>query len=405
MVSYRITCPSCASPLKSAKRLSSGKKIRCLACGARFRVPEPEDNRAAPGTFASAYQGGPGRLQELQDAISGGGDWQGTSVAVESPPEAEEAPGTSLRPLVLVSCGTVGLLLVAALAVALVTSTSSTFVAIGNVSAPKGPEQRSPRGNEKPSARQEPRELIDLADTRSAGDKQLSQDILDQWTAYVEWLIDVPFTQEQRRHFQALFTSDWAKLSPAAKASFLDKTTKGLPSQLAHLNNYQRDMRRAERLPPLLNSLLGSKAAFARWLLEVYQTAHRSGGERNPVLVPGSPPLTQSMVNQYGDFIEWVLDLKLSGGLTRPQRQVLGELVVDEWMQMNDDAREHFVEILNHWRAIALLAESERLKQHEKINREFVADLRDSPDDKYNQWLLEIHDKEQELVNQRKAEK
>jgi hypothetical protein len=227
---------------------------------------------------------------------------------------------------------------------------------------------------------------------------RLAQDLLDQWTAYTEWLLDLPFTEVQRHQFQQLFTSDWNKLSLAAKDSFCKQAAQELPGRLSDLSNYESDMLRAQRLPRFLVSLQNTEAAFATWLLELYRSAYRPGGTHNQVLVAGNPQLTHNMVVQYGDFIEWALGLRFSGGLTDEQRDVLAEAVVTAWPSMDRSAQEGFVEVLNNWHVITQSTPAERARAYEKLHQEFLSQLRSTGDAEPSQWLLAIYENEQHLA-------
>jgi hypothetical protein len=126
----------------------------------------------------------------------------------------------------------------------------------------------------------------------------------------------------------------------------------------------------------------------------VHESAHRPGGERNPVLVPGQTPLTQDMVSQFGDFLEWALDLRASGGLTVAQRQALRELLMNSWKKRDDSWKADFGGHLQKWHDLVRLSDGERAQVQEKLQPALVAQLRSTPNP-LNRWLLGIADKEQ----------
>jgi hypothetical protein len=365
MLAFKIACPNCGAKLRSSQRLPAGKRIKCLQCGVRF----------------------PTRL----------GDRSGLGTTVRSARKLEETEGRAFSRFSIITGGLVGLLLVGVLILILVTS--------ANPNAPVARDSgHSSSKLDQPSS--SPASKVPVESTRredtgltagANGKRNLGREVLDQWTAYAEWLLDVSFTKQQREQFQEMFRTDWQKLEPSARAAFLSENGSGLPSQLPRLSNYQRDLKRNQRLTPFLASLQSSDSASASWLLGVYKAAHRRDGERNPVLVLGEPALTLSMVNQYGDFLEWVLDLKHRGGLTKLERNSLRDIMVDEWKTMEITDKDGFLSLLDRWRIIALLNDAERTKHHERIHSEFLSQLRNRADDEPSQWLLAIHDEEQEL--------
>jgi len=260
------------------------------------------------------------------------------------------------------------------------------------------------------SSGQEDRMLLELFDSAHqpggernpilvAGAPPLTHDSVTRWTMFVEWILDVRLTEQQRQEFRRLFINDWKDLDHAAKDDSFKSNTQGLPSQLPLLNNYYRDMLRAQRQPRFLALLhKTSSHQLSQWLQEVHESAHKPGGERNQILVPGNLPLTQDMVSQYGAFIEWVLDLKVSGGLTALQLGDLREVLVNDWKTMDKSGKDSFLRLLKKWSAIIQLSDTERARNHEEMRAKFLAQLRSASDHEPSRWLLAIHNNEQELV-------
>jgi hypothetical protein len=238
-----------------------------------------------------------------------------------------------------------------------------------------------------------------------AGTPALTQDMVDTWRRFVEWVLDVRLTEQQRQEYQHLFINDWKKSHQAAKDYLLKTATAGLLGQLPLLNDHTRNLLRAEVRPKVLADLRnGSGAELSRWLLAIYESAHRPGGERNPVLVPGNPALTQHMVSRFGDFVEWVLDLRVTGGLTARQRQVLRDVIVHYWKKGDDSWRAGFLQHLKTWSVIAQLSDAQRTKLYEKLHPAFVARLRNARDHQLSQWLLAIYHQEQNQPERRAGE-
>jgi hypothetical protein len=214
---------------------------------------------------------------------------------------------------------------------------------------------------------------------------------LESWTNYTEWLLDVRLTKSQRQRYQQILASNWNSLDAAAQKDFLRQMSEGPPSRLSRLNRYERNALRARQQPEFVTRLRQSAAdESARWLLAVYEKAHRPGGSRNVVLVASTPVLTQGMADRFGDFAEWILDLS-ENGLTAGERAELQEMLVKHWENMDRDARSGFLKQLHHWRGIAALDEARRDELREQLQPAFVAQLRRS-NDEASQWLLSHHD-------------
>jgi predicted Zn finger-like uncharacterized protein len=224
-----------------------------------------------------------------------------------------------------------------------------------------------------------------------AGTPPLTQDTVNRWRIFVEWILDVNLTDPQRQEFQRLFVNDWKKLDRTAKNSSLMSSAEGLPSQFGALTNYDSHLLRAQVRSQYLAGLRNSGHELSRWLLAVHESAHKS------VLVPGNPPLTQRMVSEYGDFIEWVLALKLSDGLTELQREDLKKVVMGEW-QADKSGKESFLRLLKRWNAIAQSSDVARTHYLNELQPKFLDQLRSESDHEPSRWLLKVYEQEQELV-------
>jgi hypothetical protein len=104
------------------------------------------------------------------------------------------------------------------------------------------------------------------------------------------------------------------------------------------------------------------------------------------------------MVSRYGDFIEWILDLKVSGGLTGPERERLRKGVIEKWKKTDSAAKERFLRELKKWCAIAQLDEVRRAGCQCSSRGKFLGQLRRSDVQDPDRWLLARYDKEQELL-------
>jgi hypothetical protein len=232
-----------------------------------------------------------------------------------------------------------------------------------------------------------------------SGTPPLAQEMVDQSRRMIEWVLDIQLTEQQHREYQQRFVSEWKKLDQAARDRSFTTGGTELPAQLPLLSRYQRNLLRAGLQPKFLTRLRQpSGTELSPWLLALYETTHRPGGDRNPILVPGTPALTQRMASQYGDFVEWALDLRHSGGMTVSQRQKLQAMVVSDWNDMEGTEREEFIQFLENWTATAQLPPAERTRRQEQFLPDFLAQLRSASDHEPSQWLLKLYSSEQESV-------
>jgi hypothetical protein len=229
--------------------------------------------------------------------------------------------------------------------------------------------------------------------TLVAGDPPLLTHHMDQRLLFVEWLLDLSLTDHQGQEYQRLFIKEWNNADRSKKAAIVKQIEDWAPA-LAKLNLPSRNLNRAAFQPRFLAVWRKDGADVDdRWLLSLYETTYRPGGERNPVLVAGQPPLTQSQVDRYADYLEYVLDLSLSG-LNKPKREILRDYVVKDWKKMDRAARQEFLDTLKKWEDIAQRP-AERNEWGSAMRPKMLAQLRLARDDERSLWLLGLHDKEQ----------
>jgi hypothetical protein len=230
------------------------------------------------------------------------------------------------------------------------------------------------------------------------GEPPLTRALLDQRFVFVEWLLDLRLTEEQRAEYQRLFIKVWKERDQARNkdlARGIEIWTEGAASW----TSFHRNLGRALYLPRAL--MIGGSAdanEADRWLVALYETAYKPGGPRNPILVEGEPALTQALVDRYGDYLECVFQLSLTGGLTPAQRQVLQEHLIKEWKRKGPAGREELLATLKKWAQVAPLGVKEWNSWRETVQPGLLAQLRAARDDAFSQWQLELYNKEQMLL-------
>jgi hypothetical protein len=403
MLISKLTCPVCNARLKSARTVRPEKTIRCPRCSTHFSAALALGIDPAPKPSASPAALLPAGVQPHQQ------DSYGSGCRVRAS-ESEPVRTNQRNPIRCAALLAAAVVVVVGAGLALTLASSRTWqpkpapaqpvaqvepLAPHVERIPTANPQASPRTSEsvRPKAKSECTPIL------LAGTPPLAQNLVDHGRNIIEWALDVRLTEQQRREYEQLFINDWQKLSQAAKDKSIADSRPEVARRLLQLQGYQRDSVRGELQPDLLARLRNkADSAICQWWLAVYESAHKPGGERNAVLVPGSPALTQRMVNQYGDFIEWALDLRMSGGLTATQRQQLRAMVVRDWKGMERSDKEDFVQFLENWTAIAQLKPAERTQRQQQFLPEFLDQLRGATDHEPSQWLLKLHGREQELV-------
>jgi len=103
-------------------------------------------------------------------------------------------------------------------------------------------------------------------------------------------------------------------------------------------------------------------------------------------------------VDRYADYLEWLLDFSASGGLTKQQRDVLRDYLVEDWKEMDGAARAAFLKTVKKSMAIVQESAADRNKRRAARRPRLLAQLRAERNDKRSQWLLGIYEQEQKVL-------
>jgi hypothetical protein len=230
------------------------------------------------------------------------------------------------------------------------------------------------------------------------GDPPLTQVMLDLETAAVELILDLQFTDEQRREFRTILIDAWKESDPDEKRKWTrsTETWAALPTWSAYRRTLQRALKSAVR-----EGWSKGTSAGERWLSALDQATSRPGSTRNPVLVDSQPPLTQLVVDRYGDYLEVMLDLSVSGGFTTAQREALQEHLVNDWKTMNTAARNDLLADLKRWSVAAGQGGAEANKCIAALRPKLLAQIQTAQDKPQNRWMSEVLDQERALVKRK----
>jgi hypothetical protein len=225
--------------------------------------------------------------------------------------------------------------------------------------------------------------------------------LMEQRVRFLEWLFDLSLTPAQRREYERLFLQGW-KGCTKEQREHLAENTRQLADVLSSLSALDSHLARAASQAGWLAALKQSEDDSDRYLLKLYEEAYKPGGSRNPVLAAGDPPLTRDLVERFGDRLEWLFEMSASGGLTAPQRQDLQELLTARWKKMDPEARKQWCADLADWSdKVAPLDDKQRHEWRRARRPKLLAELRANPEDPLNRWLLDLYNREVELLKQK----
>ena len=219
------------------------------------------------------------------------------------------------------------------------------------------------------------------------GDPPLTERFIDVETAYVEMLLNVRLTPEQRQEYHRLLVEAWKSKDKAYRTKWV-KGNKEFGAVLASCSDYGRHYLRAFNQPKTLEALAKSTDPRLRWAWALYESSSKPGSARNPVLVDGEPQLTQLVVDRYGDYLEIMLDLWVSGGLATRQRQVLQDYLVKDWKKMTAEERAELLADVKRWEEDAGQSVEDAKKSIRALRPKLLARLQTTAERESSQWLL-----------------
>jgi hypothetical protein len=153
------------------------------------------------------------------------------------------------------------------------------------------------------------------------GKPALTRQMVDHTCQFLAYLLEAPLTVEQRAKIETSLVQDWRKKDPDAIRTVNDLL--GLRTQIFPKPDAERDFVRKQIQPEFLKALRANKKdEGAKWMLAIYDAAHKP-------LAPGNPPLTRQMTDAYTELFFF-----------------MGSEVVGEKIPANARAKDAFAKML-----------------------------------------------------------
>lgn len=132
-----------------------------------------------------------------------------------------------------------------------------------------------------------------------AGNPPLTAELLDKATGFFEWLLDAKLTVEQRREFQNSLSQSWTNKRQDEIQSTV--TVIQFSDRLNGMSPQDREAYRQVLQGKFLAQMRAQPGStLARWVLHIYDSAHKP-------IAPGNPPLTRQMVDAYAEIVGFML--------------------------------------------------------------------------------------------------
>ena len=203
-------------------------------------------------------------------------------------------------------------------------------------------------------------ELLDgRAELPIPGNPPLTEDTVNKGIQLFEWLLDAQLTLEQRAEFRGSLVRTWK----ARDQEGIDGTMNTLrfQDQLQSKSPEERALIREQLCQKFLALMRQTpNAVLSRWVLNIYDSAHRP-------IAAGNPPLTSQVADAYAEFVSFMLTECLGKSVFHADRRFKDELarsLAAQYSSYAPQQQKQFSEVPLLWEALrfkwAQLSERER---------------------------------------------
>lgn len=169
--------------------------------------------------------------------------------------------------------------------------------------------------------------------TLVAGKPPLTQHTVYRVHDFLEWVLDVPLTEDQKEHIQAELVRSWN----ADNRSEIDGCAELLKvyDQVNQLDAAKRDFARQAIQAEALKAWRAGKDDIDRYLVAIYDAAHKP-------LAAGDPPLTRQVTDSVAELMYFMASEVDGGGTVTPTQEVkdrFAEQVAQTWAAASPETR------------------------------------------------------------------
>jgi|HubBroStandDraft_3_1064219.scaffolds.fasta_scaffold81079_2 hypothetical protein len=179
------------------------------------------------------------------------------------------------------------------------------------------------------------------------GNPPLTQAIVDQETQFFEWLLDAPFTVEQRDQFRASLVRTWK----GHHQDEIDSTMNVLKfqEQLNTKPRQQRELVREQLCEKYVGGLRQNPdSLLSKWVLNIYDSAHRP-------IAKGNPPLTTQVADAYAEVVAFMIKESLGKQALHANRHFkdsLAKSLAAQYSSYSPEQQRSFSQMPYLWKAL-----------------------------------------------------
>ncbi len=191
--------------------------------------------------------------------------------------------------------------------------------------------------------------LDSAAELPVAGNPPLTEDMVNRGTQFFEWLLDAQLTQEQRAEFRGSLVRSWKNHQQEDIASTLNvlKFQDGLNSKRPEERAVIREQLREKFLALMRQT---PTAVLSRWVLNIYDSAHRP-------IASGNPPLTPQVADAYAEFVSFMLTECLGRSVFTADRHFKDEVarsLAEQYSGYSPQQQKQFSQVPLLWEVLRL---------------------------------------------------
>jgi hypothetical protein len=179
------------------------------------------------------------------------------------------------------------------------------------------------------------------------GHPPLTQAIVDQETQFFEWLLDAPFTIEQRDQFRASLVRSWK----GHHQDEIDSTMNVLKfqEQLSAKPRQQRELMREQLCEKYVGGMRQNpNSVLSKWVLNIFDSAHRPIAE-------GNPPLTAQVADAYAEVVAFMIKESLGKqplNANRHFKDSLAKSLAAQYSSYSPEQQHSFSQMPYLWKAL-----------------------------------------------------
>lgn len=194
----------------------------------------------------------------------------------------------------------------------------------------------------------------------AGGTPPLTQAKVDQVTDFLEWLIEVPFTDEQRQMVAQNMIDSWKK-NELEGINGVEDVVK-LRAQLSGMTSEQKELARRAAQPELIKQARKETDPVAKMIVRVYDAAHQP-------IAPGDPPLTRQATDAMLETLFFMASQVQGGAEVTPTAKMKDQwakALADSYDKADGAARKEMAEMPLRWAAMRMtwpaLSDQDRAK-------------------------------------------